>query len=69
MHLLGAVQTIASVTARPLRREVLREQVAWIAELAGRTIEAPHDSERFANRLNQVMKGFETGPAKPAAQR
>ncbi|MBE0473602.1 DUF2254 domain-containing protein [Rhodoferax sp.] len=68
LRLLGAVQTIASMTARPLRRQVLREQVAWIAELAERTIEAPHDLERFANRLAQVIEGFETVPAVPALQ-
>jgi uncharacterized membrane protein len=69
LHLLGAVQTIASVTAKPLRRQVLREQVAGIAELADRTIEAPQDRERFAHRLVQVIEGFEMVPAAPAAQR
>jgi uncharacterized membrane protein len=69
LHLLGAVQTIASVTARPLRRQVLREQVAGIAELADRTIEAPQDRERFVHRLVQVIEGFEMVPAAPAAQR
>jgi uncharacterized membrane protein len=69
LRLLSAVQTIASVTARPRRRQVLREQVAWIAELAGRTIEAPHDLDRFSNRLAQVIESFETAHDTLAAQR
>jgi hypothetical protein len=48
---------------------VLREQVAGIAELASRTIEAPQDRERFKNRLVQVIEGFEMEPAAPAEQR
>lgn len=38
-------------------------------ELAGRTIEALHDLERFANRLAQVIESFDTVAAAPAAQR
>ena len=62
LHLLGAVQTIASVTDRPLRREVLREQVAWIAELAGLTVAAPHERARLEHRLAQVLEGFVPAP-------
>jgi uncharacterized membrane protein len=45
-RMLGALQTIASLTASPSRRRALREQVQWIAELAERTIESPHDRAR-----------------------
>ena len=67
LRLLGAFQTIASLTNQAVQRQVLREQVAWVAELAGRTVEAPHDLERFAIRLAQVMEGFETVPTGSAA--
>jgi uncharacterized membrane protein len=62
-RLLGAIQTIGSLTPDPLRRQVLRDQVAWIGELAGRTVAAPHDQERLAQRLAQVVEAFETVPA------
>jgi len=42
LRMLDALQTIASLTGRPSRRRVLREQMAWIAELAERTIKFPH---------------------------
>lgn len=51
IRMLGALQTIAGLTAHPGRRQVLAEQVQWIAELAERTIESPHDRARFASRL------------------
>lgn len=60
LRMLGALQTIARFTASPSRRRVLREQVQWIAELADRTIESPHDRERFESRLAQVRDAFET---------
>ncbi len=44
------------MTASPVRRQVLREQAQWIAELAERTIESPHDKTRFDNRLAHVRK-------------
>ena len=47
LRMLGAMEIIASLTANPGRRRALREQVQWIAELAVRTIESPHDRTRF----------------------
>jgi uncharacterized membrane protein len=47
LKMLAALQTIASLTNLPGRRRVLREQVDCIAELAGRSIEAPHDRARL----------------------
>ena len=58
LRMLGALQTIASLTTSPSRRQALREQVQWIAELAERTIESPHDRARFESRLAQVRKAL-----------
>ncbi|MGB8719463.1 MAG: DUF2254 domain-containing protein [Desulfobacterales bacterium] len=57
-RMLGALQTIASLTASPNRRRVLREQVQWIAELAERTIESPHDRARVESRLARVREAL-----------
>jgi uncharacterized membrane protein len=58
LRMLDALQTIASLTDHPDRRLALREQVDWIAELAGRTIDSPHDMARFGNRLAQLRETF-----------
>ena len=60
LRMLGALQTIASVTASPSRRRALRDQAQWIAELAERTIESPHDRARFESRLAHVHEALET---------
>jgi len=62
LHLLTALQTIASLTTCPGRRQSLREQVNYNAELAGRTIESPHDRARFECRLVQVSEALKTEP-------
>lgn len=62
LRMLGALQTIASLTDSPSRRRVLREQVERIAEVAARTIKSPHDRTQFENRLAQVRKALETAP-------
>jgi uncharacterized membrane protein len=62
LRMLGALQTIASLTGSPSRRRVLREQVEDIAELAERTIESPHDRARFESRLARVREALETKP-------
>ena len=61
-RMLGALQTIASLTASPSRRQALREQVQWTAELAERTIKSPHDRARFEGRLTRVREALETEP-------
>jgi uncharacterized membrane protein len=63
LRMLGALQTIASLTASASRRRVLREEMESIAELAARTIEAPHDQARFQNRLARVREALGTAPA------
>jgi uncharacterized membrane protein len=63
LRMLGALQTIASLTASPGRRRILREQVECIGELAARTIESPYDRTRFESRLAQLREAFDTQPA------
>ncbi len=62
LRMLAALQTIASLTANPSRRKSLGDQVEWIAELAARTIESPHDGTRFERRLGQVREALKTKP-------
>lgn len=59
LRLLAAVHTIGSLTSDPLRRQVLRDQVAWIGELAGRTVASQHDREQLEQRLAQVFEGLD----------
>jgi uncharacterized membrane protein len=58
LRMLGALQTIASLTTSPSRRRAVRAQVQWIAELAERTIEAPQDRARFKGRLARVREAL-----------
>jgi uncharacterized membrane protein len=62
LRMLGALQDINSMTASPSRRQTIREQVQWIAELAERTIEFSHDRARFENRLMRVREALGTEP-------
>jgi uncharacterized membrane protein len=64
LRMMGALQTIASLTASPSRRQALGDQAQWIAELAKRTIESPHDRARFESRLARVREALETEPVK-----
>ena len=57
LRMLGALQTIASLTVSPGRRRVLRQEMECIAELAARTIESPHDRARFEIRLRARARG------------
>ena len=61
LRMLGAIQTVASLTTGPSRRRVLRQEVESIGELAARTIESPHDRARFETRLAHVREALETG--------
>jgi len=61
-RMLGALQTIASLTTSPSRRAALREQVQSIAELAERTVKSPYDRERFESRLVRVYEALEAEP-------
>ena len=63
LRMLGALQTIASLTVSPSRRRALRDQVGWIAELAERTIESTQDRARIDTRLACVREALEVEPA------
>jgi uncharacterized membrane protein len=69
LRMLGALQTIASLTSSPIRQQVLCDQVQWIAELADRTIESPHDRARFDDRMTHVREVLAVHPAIQAASR
>ncbi|CAN5373418.1 DUF2254 domain-containing protein [soil metagenome] len=63
LRMLDALQTIAGLTASPIRRQALRGQMESIAELANRTIESPPDRARFEGRLARVRDALDTEPA------
>lgn len=58
-RMLGAFQTLASLTASPHRRHAIGEQVQWIAELAERSVESAHDRARIDTRLARVRETLE----------
>ena len=62
-RMLGAIDTIASLTVNPSRRRALDEQAQWIAERADRTSESPHDRARSERRLMHVREALEVEPA------
>jgi uncharacterized membrane protein len=55
-RLLGALDTIGSLTIRPSYLRALDEQLQYIAELADRTIEASHDRARIERRMSEVRE-------------
>jgi uncharacterized membrane protein len=59
LRMLGAIQTLTSLTASRQRRRALREHVQWIAELAERTLESAHDRARIDTRLESVSKALD----------
>jgi uncharacterized membrane protein len=59
LRMLGALQTIASLTADSGRRRTLGQQVNYIAELADRSLESPQERERFETRLAHVCEALE----------
>lgn len=62
LRMLGAVHTIGGLTSSEARRDVLRDHVQQIAEVAARTIESPHDRERVQQRLATVRHGLAPAP-------
>jgi len=61
-RMLGAIDTLGSLTVNPSHRRALDEQVQWIAELAGRTLPAPQDGARIERRLAQVRYALGAAP-------
>jgi len=62
LRMLSALQTIASLTARPGRRRAIRYQVQWIAEMTERTVETAHDRARIDTLLARVRETLEAEP-------
>jgi uncharacterized membrane protein len=62
-RMLDAIETLASLTASPPRRQALREQVQWIAELTERTVESAHDRARIDTALGRVRETLRSEPA------
>ncbi len=67
-RILGAFQTLASLTSNASRRLAIGEQVQWIAELAECSLESAHDRARIDTRLEGVRKALEAEPASGAGQ-
>ncbi|MBN1866207.1 DUF2254 domain-containing protein [Candidatus Sumerlaeota bacterium] len=67
-RLLDAIQTLASLTASQHRRGALRAQTQWIAEMAERAIESPHDLARIHAQLARVREALEAEPASCTGQ-
>ncbi|MGA7983100.1 MAG: DUF2254 domain-containing protein [Chromatiaceae bacterium] len=66
-RMLGAIDTLGSLTVNPSHRRALDEQVQWIAELADRTIPAPQDRARIERRLAHVRHALGAAPGACAA--
>jgi uncharacterized membrane protein len=62
-RMLSALETLIDLTDRPHRRRAIRDQVQWLAELAGRTIESKHERERLARRLLEAREILQAEPA------
>jgi len=63
LRMIGAFETLASLTANPHRRRAIGEQVQRIAELAERTVESAHDRARIEKRLARLRETLEADPA------
>lgn len=57
-RMLGAVQTLVSLTVSPRRRRLLGEQVEWIAELAEGSLKLAHDRSMIDARLARVREAI-----------
>lgn len=63
LRMLLSLQTIGSLTASPARLRILGEHMQWIAELAERTLTAPHDRSRFDAALARARESLRKMPA------
>lgn len=62
-RILGALDTVGSLTIRPSHIRALDEQLQWFAELADCCIESSHDRARLERRLSEVRETLETQSA------
>jgi len=67
-RMLSALETLADFTVSPRRRLAIRDQVQWLAEVAGRTIESKHDRDRLARRLTDVREALKAEPSLGVAE-
>ncbi len=58
-RMLGALQTIGSQTGDANRRQILAEQVCYIAELGDQSISSKEDRTRFEERVSEVRGSLE----------
>jgi uncharacterized membrane protein len=66
-RMLGAIDTIASLTTSPRRRKALHEQAQWITDLAERTLKSVHDRAQIERRLTGVREKIESQRSAGAA--
>jgi uncharacterized membrane protein len=62
-RMLGAIDTLGSLTVNPSHQRALDQQVQGIAELADRTLPAPQDRARIERRLDHVREALRAAPA------
>lgn len=67
-RMLSAFEMLIDLTGSPSRKRALHDQLQWLAELAGRTIESKHERERIAKRLMDVREALESEFASGAAE-
>lgn len=63
VRILGALNTIGSLTIRPNHLQALDEQLQWIVELADRCIKSSHDRARIEKRLSETRETLEAQSA------
>lgn len=63
VRMLGALDTLGSLTNNPSNLRALDEQLQWIDELANRCIEASHDRARIESRLSKVRETLQAQSA------
>lgn len=68
-RMIDAIQTLAGLMAAPQRRRALLDQVLWIAELAGHTLDSPHDRANINAGLTCLREMLECEPAFCAEER
>lgn len=63
VRMLGAFDTIGSLTTRPNHLRALDEQLQWIAEVADRCIKSSHDRAWLERRLSEARETLEAQSA------
>jgi len=66
VRMLGAIETIGSLTICPSRFRALDQQLQLIAELTARCFESSHDRVRLEMRLSKVRETLEAQSVLPA---